>query len=125
MKKTILITEDDLFTRRFLESYLKNSYNVAIQQDGLSALTWLQEGNMPDLILADINMPRLNGYEFLKQLRSNVYYKHLPIIILSGIESSKERIECLKMGANDVVLKPFNPEELQLKISNLLQLKSA
>lgn len=79
---------------------------------------------MPDLILADINMLRLNGYDFLQQLRSNDYYKHLPIIILSGIENSKDRIECLKIGANDVILKPFNPEELQLKISNLLQLKS-
>jgi DNA-binding response OmpR family regulator len=125
MKKSMLIVEDDPFTRKFLETYFKNGFEVNIVPNGMEALAWLQESSHPDLILADIHMPKLNGYSFLKEVRSSGFFRNIPVIMLSGVQSSKERIECLRLGANDIVSKPFNPEELSLRIQNLLSLKNA
>ncbi len=72
------------------------------------------------MVVADIQMPNLNGQEFLEQIRASGFYKHIPIIVLSGIESSQERIKLLKMGADDFIVKPFNPEELSIRIENII-----
>ncbi len=68
-------------------------------------------------------MPELDGFEFIRLIRESGYFAHLPLIVLSGEESSSERIRCLKLGENDYLIKPFNPEELSLRIENLLRLK--
>jgi CheY-like chemotaxis protein len=77
----------------------------------MEALEWL-EGNLPDLIICDIQMPNLDGYGFIEKVRQRGYTKHTPVIMLSGVESSKERIKCYRLGAQDFLAKPFNPEEL-------------
>jgi len=83
----------------------------------------MEEGNIPDLVVADIQMPNLDGYDFIKNVRASGYYKDIPLIMLSGIESSNEKVKCLKLGANDYVVKPFNPEELEIRIELLLSRK--
>ncbi len=120
MKKNILIIDDELSIRILLENYLKKDYSVVTKNDGMDALKWMEEGNIPDLIVADIQMPNLDGYEFIKNIRASGFFKHIPIIMLSGIESSSEKIKCLKLGANDYIVKPFNPEELSVRIEILL-----
>jgi len=122
MKKKILVIDDERTIRVLLENFLKE-YIVTTKNDGLEGLSWLQEGNMPDLIVADIQMPNLDGYEFVKQLRASGYFKEIPLIVLSGIESTAEKVKCLKLGANDYIVKPFNPEELALRIELLLSHK--
>jgi DNA-binding response OmpR family regulator len=98
-----------------LENFLNKDYEVISKSDGLEALSWMQEGNLPDLIVADIQMPNLDGYEFIENVRSSGYFKNIPLIMLSGIESSVEKVKCLKLGANDYMIKPFNPEELAIR----------
>lgn len=120
MKKKILIIDDELSIRMLLENYLSKTYDVVAKKDGLEGMNWLNEGNMPDLIVADIQMPNLDGFDFLKNIRSSGFYKNIPIIMLSGIESSQEKIKFLKLGANDYMVKPFNPEELSIRIELLL-----
>ena len=122
MKKKILVIDDERTIRVLLENFLKE-YVVTTKNDGLEGLSWLQEGNMPDLIIADIQMPNLDGYEFVKQLRASGYFKEIPLIVLSGIESTAEKVKCLKLGANDYLVKPFNPEELALRIELLISHK--
>jgi CheY-like chemotaxis protein len=85
---------------------------VISKSDGREALEWL-EGNLPDLVICDIQMPNLDGYQFLEMLRQRSYTKHTPVIMLSGAESSKERVKCYRLGAQDFLAKPFNPEELE------------
>lgn len=123
MKKNVLIIDDELSIRILLENYLKKDYNVVTKNDGMDALKWMEEGNIPDLIVADIQMPNLDGYEFIKNIRASGFFKHIPIIMLSGIESSSEKIKCLKLGADDYIVKPFNPEELSVRIEILLSRK--
>jgi len=116
MKKKVLVIDDELSIRILLENYLKKDYDVITKNDGMDALKWMEEGNIPDLIVADIQMPNLDGYEFIKNIRASGFFKHIPIIMLSGIESSSEKVKCLKLGADDYIVKPFNPEELSVRI---------
>lgn len=122
MNKTVLVIDDEPVMRKLLEQFLNKKYEVTEMDDGKSALQWLYSGNIPHLIVADLNMPEINGFEFLEKVRGSDYFESVPIIILSGEESSTERIKCLKLGANDYIIKPFNPEELMLRIDNLLSL---
>jgi DNA-binding response OmpR family regulator len=120
MKKKIFVIDDELSIRMLLENYLGKKYDVITKSDGQEGIKFLEEGNIPDLIVADIQMPNLDGYELLKQVRASGFFKDIPMIMLSGIESSQERVKCLRLGADDYIVKPFNPEELSLRIDNLI-----
>jgi DNA-binding response OmpR family regulator len=111
MKNKILIIDDEQSIRLLLENFLSKNYDVICKSDGLQALEWL-EGNLPDLIICDLQMPVLDGYAFLEKIRQRGFTKHTPVIMLSGVESSKDRIRCYRIGAQDFLAKPFNPEEL-------------
>ena len=120
MKNTILVIDDEMSIRLLLDNYLSKKFTVVTRNDGFEGLKYLEEGNMPDVIVADIQMPNMDGYEFIDEVRARGFYKHIPMIMLSGIESSKERVKCLKSGADDYLVKPFNPEELAIRIENLI-----
>jgi CheY-like chemotaxis protein len=112
MSHKILIIDDEPSICMMLENFLSKKYEVICKYDGLEALQWL-EGNLPDLIICDIQMPNMDGYKFLERLRQRGFTRHTPVIMLSGIESSKERVRCYQLGAQDFLAKPFNPEELE------------
>jgi len=120
MKKQILAVDDDSSIRELLEFLLRNNYHVITKKDGMEAMMWLSEGNIPDLIITDIDMPRLNGYEFFKNVRRSGFYRDIPIMVISGLENSKFIITCLQQGADDYILKPFNPESLYAKVERVL-----
>lgn len=123
MKKKILVIDDELSIRMLLDNFLSKTYDVITRNDGMEGLKWMEEGNMPDLVVADIQMPNLDGYDFIKNIRASGFFKDVPLIMLSGIESSQEKVKCLKLGANDYMVKPFNPEELSVRIELLLARK--
>lgn len=120
MKKQILAVDDDPSIRELLEFLLRNNYEVVTKKDGMEAMIWLSEGNIPDLIITDVDMPRLNGYEFFKNVRRSGFYRDVPIMVISGLENSKLIITCLQQGADDYILKPFNPDSLYSKIERVL-----
>jgi DNA-binding response OmpR family regulator len=111
MKKKILVLDDEISICLLLENFLSEKHDVITINDGLEALLWLED-NIPDLIISDIQMPKMDGYEFLTNLRQRGFTKHTPVIMLSGKSESKERIKCYRLGAQDYLTKPFNPEEL-------------
>lgn len=116
MKKKILVIDDEKSIRVLLKNYLDKEYEVITKENGEEGMAWLQQGDFPDMIVADIQMPKMDGYEFIKNIRASGYFKDIPLIMLSGIESSAEKVKALKLGANDYMVKPFNPEELQVRI---------
>lgn len=75
---------------------------------------------MPDLIISDIRMPHMTGDDFLKYMKNNELFKSIPIVILSSEESTTERIRLLEEGAEDYILKPFNPLELKIRIKKII-----
>jgi DNA-binding response OmpR family regulator len=118
-KRKILIIDEEKNIRLLLENFLSNDYHVISKSSGNEALVWL-EGNLPDLIICDIRMPDMNGFQFIQNVREGGFTKHTPVLVLSVSDSSKERIECYKRGAQDFLLKPFNPEELGVLIKKNL-----
>ncbi len=76
---------------------------------------------MPDIIIADVNMPDVGGIEFIMQIRSSGFFRDVPLIMLSGNEKSEDKIKSLKAGADDYMTKPFNPEELEARIDNIFR----
>jgi DNA-binding response OmpR family regulator len=111
MKKKILIVDDERSICLLLENFLSQDYDVMTIENGQEALEWL-ESNLPDLIISDIQMNNMDGYQFLTKVRQRGFTKHTPIIMLSAKSESKERIKCYQLGAQDYLTKPFNPEEL-------------
>ena len=111
MKKKILIVDDEVSICLLLENFLSKNYDVVSLNNGLDALLWL-DTTIPDLIISDIQMANMDGYEFLTKLRERGFAKHTPCIMLSGKSESKERIKCYQLGAQDYLTKPFNPQEL-------------
>ena len=111
--KKILLVDDKATIGRVLKIYLGTEYD-------LKALEWLNEGNVPDLIISDIHMPHMRGNEFLYYLKGNELFKHIPVMMLSSEESTVERILLLEAGAADYILKPFNPLELRARIKKYI-----
>ncbi|RYZ91600.1 MAG: response regulator [Sphingobacteriaceae bacterium] len=117
----ILIVEDDPYMQIILKEFLSLTYEIEICSSGMEAISFLQNGNIPDLILSDYNIPQLTGLELIDQVKSSDFFSSIPIIILSGEESSEKRIKCLDMGADDFIVKPFNPAELAARIRVVLR----
>lgn len=84
-------------------------------------MAFLQQGNMPDLIISDLNTPVMGGLDLTKQLKASDIFKKIPIVILSGEESSEMIIKCLEAGADDYLVKPFNPKELEARLKVVLR----
>ncbi|ACF12863.1 response regulator receiver protein [Chloroherpeton thalassium ATCC 35110] len=121
MKKTILVVDDEVAMLKILSFILTKSYDVVTKKDGDEALFWLQQGNIPDLVIVDINMPNVDGYSFIKNVRVSGFFKDIPIVVLSANDKSEDRIKCLNIGADDFIVKPFNPEELKARISSIFR----
>ncbi|MBO3098726.1 hybrid sensor histidine kinase/response regulator transcription factor [Gelidibacter pelagius] len=119
LKKTILIVEDTLDLQHFLKELLQDQYNVILAENGNEGYHYAKS-NIPDLILSDIMMPELDGIEMCKKLQEEQLTQHIPIILLTAKNSTQSKIEGLKSGAIEYINKPFNTNELLLKIKNIL-----
>lgn len=119
MKKTILIVEDTLDLQLFLKDLLQEQYNVILAENGNEGYHYAKS-NIPDLIISDIMMPELDGIEMCKKLQEEPLTQHIPIILLTAKNSTHSKIEGLKSGAIEYINKPFNTNELLLKIQNIL-----
>lgn len=87
----------------------------------MDALAWLQAGNLPDIIITDLITPVLSGLEVLEQVKASGFFHSIPIIVLSGEDSTDTKITCLEAGAEDYIVKPFNPRELIARLVNILK----
>lgn len=110
-RQRVLIIDDEKTIRILLENFLSKDYEVISKSNGEEAIEWLED-NLPHLIICDIQMPKMDGFEFLENVRKRGFTKHTPVIMLSGSESSSDRVRCYKLGSQDFLVKPFNPEEL-------------
>ena len=121
VKRNILIIDDKIAIAKIIAVYLSKEYDITYFNTPVKAIHWLYEGNRPDIIILDIKMPEMNGDEFLAYIKRNGLYKDIPVVVLSGEESSGIRIKMLEDGADDFILKPFNPMELKIRIRKVLK----
>ena len=117
----ILIADDNADMRQYLKRLLSQQYEVETVKDGVAALTAIRQ-QMPDLLLTDVMMPRLNGFELLQSLRTHPQTRELPIILLSARAGEESRIEGLEAGADDYLIKPFSARELLARVQATLKL---
>lgn len=121
MPLTILVVDDDLGTRLSISDYLELSgYSVITANDGQEALAMVEE-YQPDLIVTDIVMPRMNGYELVRRVRQKPRFRLLPVILLTARTKTQERILGYQSGCDLYLPKPFELEELAAAIRNLLE----
>ncbi|WP_367387832.1 response regulator transcription factor [Lewinella sp. LCG006] len=123
MKHNLLIVDDNEMMRAFLSHYFSASYQVKMADGGIEAWQLLDEGYFPDLILLDLRMPDISGIDMLRQLKSSVIFHDIPVIMVSSITKSGEKIDCLQAGAADYITKPFNPKEVEARVQYHLKAK--
>ena len=118
--KKILVIEDDMVTQRVVSVRLEiNGYNVITAEDGEEGLKKAREQN-PDLLILDLMLPKMNGYEVCRMLKFDDKHKNIPIIILSSLDQQDEREKAVKAGADAVFIKPFDLELLLAKIKSFI-----
>lgn len=125
MTLTILVADDDLGTRLAIGDYLEMyGYSVIMADDGQAALAMVEEYH-PHLMVTDIVMPRMNGYELVRQVRQHPVFRLLPVIFLSARNETEERIKGYHSGCDLYLPKPFELKELGAAIQNLLERSQA
>ncbi len=122
-KPTILAVDDMTTTLLLIHDLLKDTYEVKIAKSGTKALEILESPNDIDLILLDIEMPDINGYDVCKRIKNNETIKNIPIIFITGRTSQEDEEYGLNLGAIDYITKPFNKAIVKLRIKNYLDLK--
>ncbi|PZR39347.1 MAG: response regulator [Azospira oryzae] len=123
MRYDILVIEDDEPLGWLLERILKERFNVTIATDGLLAMAWLTNGNLPDVILCDLDLPNIDGLSFLKTLNSSGAFNSIPVIMVTGSINPKAKEDCLAAGAKGYLEKPFDPPQLIEAINKVLKAK--
>ena len=118
-KSKILAVDDNSINLAIIEELLENQYNLITASTGIDALKVAQEFQ-PDLILLDVMLNGMNGYEVCQQIRENSSLSHTKIIIVSAKAMTSDRLESYQIGADDYLAKPFDGEELIAKIRTLL-----
>lgn len=120
----VLIVEDQPVSRKILEAMLAKSYTVISAASGREAIKLAQENN-PDLVLLDIEMPEMDGFETMEALRNRIIDEAVPVIFLTAREDSESREKGLEAGAVDYITKPYDRQELSIKVKNHLALYEA
>ena len=118
-KSIVLIVDDSPVMCRFLGLFLEKKFEVISYTDSLEALALIESGFEPDLVVTDLNMPNLSGIELIGAIREILPL--VPVLVVSGVKESIERIKALHAGADDFLTKPFHPAELELRVSKLIE----
>ena len=121
-KKIVLVIEDNFDMRQYVESLLIEQYQVLTAENGQlgleKALSFI-----PDLIISDVMMPERDGFELTKALKLDQLSSHIPIILLTAISDRKSRLRAWHEKADEYLVKPFDSEELLLRVNNLLSIR--
>jgi len=119
-KKQILVVDDELSILRLLTFILSAEYELVIKKSGIEAISWLEEGNDPNLIISDLMMPYFDGSTLIRNLKISGFYRDTPVILLSGAEDLEAKVKEMPFKIDSYLEKPFNPAVLKSKIAELI-----
>ena len=119
---TVLVVEDSVAQREMIIDLLKgNGLKVTVASDGVEALAYIHGELLPDLVVLDIVMPRMNGYEVCRRIKSDPATQNLPVVLCSSKGEEFDRYWGMKQGADAYIAKPFQPTELVGTVKQLLR----
>jgi len=116
---TLLIVEDNAELRNYLRNELKNQYRVILAKNGKEGLE-LAKSSLPDIIITDVIMPEMDGFEFCKKIKGDMRTSHIPLLMLTAKARIDDRMEGIEMGADAYMVKPFDLRLLRLRLSQLI-----
>ncbi|AFZ33639.1 two component transcriptional regulator, LuxR family [Stanieria cyanosphaera PCC 7437] len=117
----ILLVDDEPGVRESVQAYLEDNEEWKVRVASNAKEAWqLLEADIPDLVISDIMMPQVNGYQFLQQLREDPRYRPIPVVFLTARGMTSDRIQGYEAGCDAYLAKPFDPEELEAIVRNLL-----
>lgn len=119
-RPAILVVEDNPELQAYIRLILQDKYQVTTAGNGREALGQLDAALAPDLILSDLMMPVMDGYQLLERLKSGDHTRHIPVVMLTARAEAQDRLKALRIGVDDYLTKPFEEEELLVRIENLL-----
>ena len=117
--KTILVVDDNQDMLSFVSACMRESYHVHTATDGVAALNLLEQEQI-DLIISDVMMPGMDGFELCQRVKTDINLSHIPVILLTARTTDVSRIEGLQLGADDYITKPFNVEILRLRVKKFI-----
>lgn len=121
-KKTILIAEDEDHLRTFISHALNQlGYLTVEASDGVDALEKLNQHI--DLVILDVSMPELNGFDLIRAIRRQSDYEDLPLMVMTGLDSRAQRLTAIECGANEFISKPMDFDELKIRVASLIRIK--
>lgn len=120
MKQSILVIDDDKSFGWLIEKILKDQFRVVNAGGGLSAMKWLSEGNLPQLILCDFNLPVIDGLAFKDKLNQSGSFRGIPFILISAVLDDSLLTKSKGVGVSYCLQKPFDPQKLRDAIDNVL-----
>ena len=118
----VLFIEDDMIETMKMQravSKMESKHDIIEAKNGEEALSILNDGNLPDIILLDLNMPRMSGIEFLNVLKADSRLKYLPTIILTTSENRVDLLKCFEIGIAGYIIKPLKYEDYELKLKRV------
>ena len=123
LEQTILVVEDNPDMQEFVRSFLQLRFDVISTMNAQDALEVIEK-RKPNLIITDLMMPKMDGALFVQRIKEQKEHLDIPIIVISAISDEQRRLSLLRLGVDDYMVKPFNPEELMIKVENILINKS-
>ena len=118
----LLLIEDNRDVVTYIQTLLQKMYDIQVAYDGAAGIEKAKE-IVPDIIISDVMMPKKNGYEVCQSLKSDARTSHIPIILLTAKATTTDRVQGLRQGADAYLTKPFNKEELQVRLQKLVALR--
>ena len=125
MDATVMIIDDELTTLEILQAFLEDAgYRQFVTTSEATHALELLESEHPDVVLTDLNMPEVSGFDILAAMRAHSEFRHIPAIVLTSSDDSATKLKALQLGASDFLAKPVDPSELALRLRNTLAAKA-